>query len=206
MHSVLRSVRRSGSMTHATSKLSLSPSPTPSSPTPPSRTPPSPSHIFYSVLFESVTWDVLTVGFDRVPGGATFSDRSVLSYHLYVPPQVCSPTFDIQLCPYLQNEEVVLLCVRSNYSQYTLLWHHTVHVYTVYMYCISCSCSLKHNHTNNAFLSQSTQQWFALQSHGDYHAHVCTSDNYLDIVWIVLVWISNNSIIGGNGWWRFMQV
>ena len=41
-----------------------------------------------SVYFESVTWDELTVGFAEPPGGFDYSNRSVLSYHFYIPPQV----------------------------------------------------------------------------------------------------------------------
>ena len=42
----------------------------------------------YSVYFESVTWADLSVGFETVPGGETYRNRSVLSYHFYEPPQV----------------------------------------------------------------------------------------------------------------------
>ena len=41
-----------------------------------------------SVYFESVTWDELVVGFQQPPGGPTYANRSVLSYHFYIPPQV----------------------------------------------------------------------------------------------------------------------
>lgn len=41
-----------------------------------------------SVYFESVTWDELTVGFENPPGGFDYANRSVLSYHFYIPPQV----------------------------------------------------------------------------------------------------------------------
>eukprot|EP01088_Endostelium_zonatum_P010738 TRINITY_DN2431_c0_g1_i1.p1 TRINITY_DN2431_c0_g1~~TRINITY_DN2431_c0_g1_i1.p1 ORF type:complete len:372 (+),score=62.72 TRINITY_DN2431_c0_g1_i1:185-1300(+) len=44
-----------------------------------------PDHL---VFFESVTWDDITVGFDQVPGGNNYLNRSVLSYHLYVPPNI----------------------------------------------------------------------------------------------------------------------
>jgi len=43
---------------------------------------------FCSVYFESVTWDDLSDGFETVPGGETYRNRSVLSYHFYEPPQV----------------------------------------------------------------------------------------------------------------------
>jgi endoglycosylceramidase len=42
----------------------------------------------HSVYFESVTWDELTVGFAEPPGGFEYSNRSVLSYHFYTPPQI----------------------------------------------------------------------------------------------------------------------
>ena len=41
-----------------------------------------------SVYFESVTWADLSVGFETVPGGEAYRNRSVLSYHFYEPPQV----------------------------------------------------------------------------------------------------------------------
>ena len=41
-----------------------------------------------SVFFESVTWDETEVGFEEVPGGEQYANRSVLSYHFYKPPQV----------------------------------------------------------------------------------------------------------------------
>ena len=45
-----------------------------------------------SVYFESVTWDELTVGFEQPPGGPEYANRSVLSYHFYIPPQVFNVT------------------------------------------------------------------------------------------------------------------
>lgn len=42
----------------------------------------------HNVFFESVTWDELEVGFEQVPGGSDYANRSVLSYHFYIPPQV----------------------------------------------------------------------------------------------------------------------
>ena len=44
--------------------------------------------IFHSIFFEPLTFDITTTGFDHVPGGQAYSNRSVLSYHFYVPPQV----------------------------------------------------------------------------------------------------------------------
>ena len=44
--------------------------------------------MIYSIFFESVTWDELTVGYDHVPGGPEFANRSVLSWHFYIPPLV----------------------------------------------------------------------------------------------------------------------
>lgn len=40
-----------------------------------------------------MTWDFFTVGFDKVPGGAEYQNRSVLSYHYYEPPDF-SKTLD----------------------------------------------------------------------------------------------------------------
>ena len=42
----------------------------------------------YSIYFESVTWDEITSGFEHVPGGDDYRNRSVLSYHFYRPPNV----------------------------------------------------------------------------------------------------------------------
>jgi endoglycosylceramidase len=33
-------------------------------------------------------WDDYGVGFDHVPGGINYRNRSVLSYHYYVPPDI----------------------------------------------------------------------------------------------------------------------
>ena len=41
-----------------------------------------------SVYFEGVTWEGHTSGFDHVPGGDEYRNRSVLSYHFYRPPDV----------------------------------------------------------------------------------------------------------------------
>ena len=41
-----------------------------------------------SIFFEPVTWDEWVVGFDHVPGGASHANTSVLSYHIYEPPDV----------------------------------------------------------------------------------------------------------------------
>ena len=38
------------------------------------------------IFFEGVTWDFFSVGFDNVPGGVNYRNRSVLSYHYYEPP------------------------------------------------------------------------------------------------------------------------
>jgi endoglycosylceramidase len=40
-----------------------------------------PDHL---ILFESVTWDdFIRVGFNKVPGGKAYQNRSALSYHAY---------------------------------------------------------------------------------------------------------------------------
>lgn len=41
-----------------------------------------------SLFFESVTWDETAVGFEHVPGGMEYVNRSVLSLHFYSPPLV----------------------------------------------------------------------------------------------------------------------
>ena len=41
-----------------------------------------------SFFFESVTWDEGEVGFEKVPGGKDYENRSVVCFHFYVPPQV----------------------------------------------------------------------------------------------------------------------
>jgi len=40
------------------------------------------------VLFEPVTWADYGCGFDSVPGGLAYQNRSALSYHFYIPPNV----------------------------------------------------------------------------------------------------------------------
>lgn len=40
----------------------------------------------HSIFFEGVTWDFFAAGFKEVPGGPTYQNRSVLSYHYYEPP------------------------------------------------------------------------------------------------------------------------
>jgi endoglycosylceramidase len=40
----------------------------------------------HSIYFEGVTWDWFNVGFKTVPGGDEWKNRSVLSYHFYIPP------------------------------------------------------------------------------------------------------------------------
>lgn len=35
------------------------------------------------IFFEPITWDITPVGFDQVPGGANYQNRSVLSWHYY---------------------------------------------------------------------------------------------------------------------------
>lgn len=41
-----------------------------------------------SFFFESVTWDEGEVGFEDVPGGSTYANRSIISWHFYIPPMV----------------------------------------------------------------------------------------------------------------------
>ena len=40
----------------------------------------------HAIFFEGVTWDFFEVGFSKVPGGAEYQNRSVLSYRYYQPP------------------------------------------------------------------------------------------------------------------------
>lgn len=40
----------------------------------------------HNLFFEGTTWDFFAVGFKQVPGGETYTNRSVLSYHYYEPP------------------------------------------------------------------------------------------------------------------------
>ena len=40
----------------------------------------------HCIFFEPVTWDDFGVGFEHVPGGDAYQNRSVLSYHYYIPP------------------------------------------------------------------------------------------------------------------------
>ena len=46
-----------------------------------------PDHL---IFFESVTWDYRDSGIDHVPGGPEFGNKTVLSYHFYVPPQIAT--------------------------------------------------------------------------------------------------------------------
>jgi endoglycosylceramidase len=43
------------------------------------------------IFFESVTWDDFITGFTEPPGGNEYCNRSVLSYHIYVPPNIAVP-------------------------------------------------------------------------------------------------------------------
>ena len=42
----------------------------------------------HCIFFEGVTWDDFGVGFQGVPGGKLYRNRSVLSYHYYRPPSI----------------------------------------------------------------------------------------------------------------------
>ena len=42
----------------------------------------------HCIFFEGVTWDDFGVGFESVPGGDLYRNRSVLSYHFYIPPSL----------------------------------------------------------------------------------------------------------------------
>lgn len=42
----------------------------------------------HCIFFEGVTWDDFGVGFNSVPGGDEYRNRSVLSYHYYIPPSI----------------------------------------------------------------------------------------------------------------------
>lgn len=42
----------------------------------------------HPLLFAGVTWDDTGVGFDHVPGGDGYRNKSVLAYHFYIPPQI----------------------------------------------------------------------------------------------------------------------
>ncbi|XP_028411016.1 endoglycoceramidase-like [Dendronephthya gigantea] len=53
----------------------------------------------HCIFFEPVTWDDFGVGFETVPGGNAYQNRSVLSYHYYVPPNFnVNLNFDVRLC------------------------------------------------------------------------------------------------------------
>jgi len=41
-----------------------------------------------TVFMESITWDDFSVGFTHVPMGADYTNRTGLSYHLYIPPML----------------------------------------------------------------------------------------------------------------------
>jgi endoglycosylceramidase len=40
----------------------------------------------HAIFFEGATWDWFEVGFTQVPGGDVWQNKSVLSYHFYIPP------------------------------------------------------------------------------------------------------------------------
>lgn len=41
------------------------------------------------IFFESTTWDDdVPIGFEHAPGGDTFANRSVISFHYYFPPNI----------------------------------------------------------------------------------------------------------------------
>ena len=54
------------------------------------------------LFFEGTTWSDLGFGFSQVPGGPHYSNRSVVSFHYYVPPQLPnSEEFDFDV--HIQN-------------------------------------------------------------------------------------------------------
>lgn len=54
---------------------------------------------WHLIFFEPVTWADLGTGFKQVPGGESYQNRSVLSYHYYVPPDApfVKEQFDIRM-------------------------------------------------------------------------------------------------------------
>jgi endoglycosylceramidase len=52
----------------------------------------------HPLLFAGVTWDDTGVGFEHVPGGDAWRNKSVLAYHFYIPPQI-DLTKTMQACP-----------------------------------------------------------------------------------------------------------
>jgi len=53
------------------------------------------------IFFEPVTWDDLKVGFETVPGGDEYKNRSVLSYHIYMPPDI-----SVDAALYVRNNDI----------------------------------------------------------------------------------------------------
>ncbi|CAB3989848.1 endoglycoceramidase-like [Paramuricea clavata] len=52
----------------------------------------------HCIFFEPVTWDDFGVGFKKVPGGDAYQNRSVLSYHYYIPPDFnANLNFDVRI-------------------------------------------------------------------------------------------------------------
>nr|CAG8558943.1 2139_t:CDS:2 [Entrophospora candida] len=47
------------------------------------------------IFYTAVTWDLLGSGFDTVPGGADYNNRSSFSYHYYQPPRILKPNLDL---------------------------------------------------------------------------------------------------------------
>ena len=46
----------------------------------------------HAIFFEGVTWDWFNVGFTDIPGGKQWTNKSVLSYHFYKPPDFDAQT------------------------------------------------------------------------------------------------------------------
>lgn len=47
----------------------------------------------HNFFFESVTWDETGIGFESVPGGSAYANRSVISWHFYIPPMITHGEF-----------------------------------------------------------------------------------------------------------------
>lgn len=89
----------------------------------------------HAIWFEGVTWDWFNVGFKHVPGGDAWQNKSVLSYHFYVPPdfnaqvQVNARMADMQRlgCGGFLTElspDPAVFDVMDQYKQGWLIWEY----------------------------------------------------------------------------------
>eukprot|EP01125_Pyxidicula_operculata_P000383 TRINITY_DN1041_c0_g1_i6.p1 TRINITY_DN1041_c0_g1~~TRINITY_DN1041_c0_g1_i6.p1 ORF type:complete len:379 (+),score=54.65 TRINITY_DN1041_c0_g1_i6:304-1440(+) len=88
----------------------------------------------HCIFFESITWDDVVLGFTEILGGEDYANRSVLSYHVYIPPNI-SPQQALDAhyreiqdlgCGWFCTEtwELGIFDVADQYFQSWLFWHY----------------------------------------------------------------------------------